>query len=158
MSICQRLSVTAFRSIRFLRNTNPNNQHAILGELSSKQSSACRYSSVSLFRSPDYVIRNKSNVEPINKCLRRKYSTDANQITIPIVTYEEVKDLPNHPEKWLIDVREPSELIETGIIPTSINIPRKSVFFPFNIPALSNKVNNPNGMISFACIRFVSSG
>lgn len=43
-----------------------------------------------------------------------------------IAAYEEVKDLPNHPEKLLIDVREPSELIETGKIPTSINIPCKS--------------------------------
>lgn len=45
--------------------------------------------------------------------------------TIPIATYEEVKDLPNHPEKLLIDVREPQEIIDTGIIPTSVNIPCK---------------------------------
>ncbi|XP_055322401.1 rhodanese domain-containing protein CG4456-like isoform X2 [Sitodiplosis mosellana] len=45
------------------------------------------------------------------------------QIIVPIVSYEEVKDLPNHPEKTLIDVREPNELQETGIIPTSVNIP-----------------------------------
>lgn len=43
----------------------------------------------------------------------------------PIATYEEVKDLPNHPQKLLIDVREPKELQETGQIPTSINIPCK---------------------------------
>jgi 3-mercaptopyruvate sulfurtransferase SseA len=42
-----------------------------------------------------------------------------------IATYEEVKDLPNHPEKLLIDVRNPDELVETGKIPTSINIPCK---------------------------------
>jgi rhodanese-related sulfurtransferase len=46
--------------------------------------------------------------------------------SIPIATYEEVKDLPNHPEKLLIDVREPAEIAETGSIPTAINIPRKS--------------------------------
>ncbi|KFB51755.1 AGAP007534-PD-like protein [Anopheles sinensis] len=40
-----------------------------------------------------------------------------------IATYEEVLDLPNHPEKLLIDVRGPEELAETGKIPTSINIP-----------------------------------
>ena len=45
--------------------------------------------------------------------------------SVPIATYEEVKDLPNHPEKLLIDVREPSEIAETGSIPTSINIPCK---------------------------------
>lgn len=47
---------------------------------------------------------------------------------IKIATYDEIKDLPNHPEKLLIDVREPHELENTGRIPTSINIPRKSFF------------------------------
>lgn len=42
---------------------------------------------------------------------------------IPIVTYEEVKQLPKYPKKLLIDVREPNELQETGQIPSSINIP-----------------------------------
>ncbi|XP_037816093.1 rhodanese domain-containing protein CG4456-like [Lucilia sericata] len=42
---------------------------------------------------------------------------------IEIAYYEEIKDLPNHPEKLLIDVRTPEELIQTGKIPTSINIP-----------------------------------
>ncbi|CRK95645.1 CLUMA_CG009103, isoform A [Clunio marinus] len=46
-----------------------------------------------------------------------------NMDSIKIATYEEVKDLPNHPEKLLIDVREPTEISETGSIPTSINIP-----------------------------------
>ena len=44
---------------------------------------------------------------------------------VDIATYEEVKDLPNNPEKVLIDVREPQEIIDTGKIPTSINIPCK---------------------------------
>lgn len=44
---------------------------------------------------------------------------------LKIATYKEVKDLPNHKEKLLIDVREPQELKDTGVIPTSINIPRK---------------------------------
>ncbi|XP_035912140.1 uncharacterized protein LOC118512165 isoform X3 [Anopheles stephensi] len=43
--------------------------------------------------------------------------------TMSIATYEEVLDLPNHPEKLLVDVRNPDELAETGKIPTSINIP-----------------------------------
>lgn len=47
--------------------------------------------------------------------------------SVPIATFEEVKDLPNHPEKLLIDVREPAEIAETGVIPTAINIPCKSV-------------------------------
>ena len=40
---------------------------------------------------------------------------------VDIATYEKVKDLPNNPEKVLIDVREPQEIIDTGKIPTSIN-------------------------------------
>lgn len=40
-----------------------------------------------------------------------------------IVNYEYVKELPKFPEKLLIDVREPSELVADGKIPTSINIP-----------------------------------
>ncbi|XP_053684047.1 rhodanese domain-containing protein CG4456-like isoform X2 [Sabethes cyaneus] len=44
-----------------------------------------------------------------------------------IATYEEVLDLPNHPEKLLIDVRGADELAETGQIPTSINIPLPTV-------------------------------
>lgn len=53
--------------------------------------------------------------------------------TIPIASYEEVKDLPNHPEKLLIDVREPQEIVDTGIIPTSVNIPCK---FHFNLSSV----------------------
>lgn len=60
-----------------------------------------------------------------------QFSSDATQINIPIVSYDEVKDLPNHPEKVLIDVREPDELKETGIIPTAINIPCKTIKISF---------------------------
>lgn len=56
----------------------------------------------------------------------QQYATDASQINVPVVSYEEIKNLPNHPEKTLIDVREPDEVKETGIIPTAINIPRKN--------------------------------
>ncbi|GAB0089894.1 Rhodanese domain-containing protein [Sergentomyia squamirostris] len=49
-----------------------------------------------------------------------------------VATYEEVKDLCNHPEKLLIDVREPHELLETGCIPTSINIPLGQVQTTFS--------------------------
>lgn len=57
-------------------------------------------------------------------------------------TYEEIKDLPNHKEKLLIDVREPQELIDTGVIPTSINIPRKfKVLILINSPPSQFLVN-----------------
>lgn len=49
-------------------------------------------------------------------------------IPAPIAFYDEIKALPNHPEKLLIDVREPAELQETGRIPTSINVPCKFFF------------------------------
>ena len=52
-------------------------------------------------------------------------STAGDSVDIPISNYDEIKDLPNHPEKLLIDVREPSELQETTQVPTSINIPSK---------------------------------
>lgn len=55
----------------------------------------------------------------------RHFSSNASQQEIAY--YEEIKDLPNHKEKLLIDVREPNELIETGKIPTSINMPREFV-------------------------------
>lgn len=44
-----------------------------------------------------------------------------------MATYEEIKDVPNHPEVYLIDVRNKDELSSTGAIPASINIPRKSI-------------------------------
>lgn len=40
-----------------------------------------------------------------------------------IVDYEYVKDFENYPERLLIDVREPGELVADGRIPFSINIP-----------------------------------
>uniref|UniRef100_A0A8D8D177 Heat shock protein 67B2 n=1 Tax=Culex pipiens TaxID=7175 RepID=A0A8D8D177_CULPI len=44
-----------------------------------------------------------------------------------VASYDEIVDLPNHPEKLLVDVRNPEELAATGVIPTSINIPLKTV-------------------------------
>ncbi|XP_037042236.1 rhodanese domain-containing protein CG4456-like [Bradysia coprophila] len=46
---------------------------------------------------------------------------------VPVAYYEEIKDLPNHRERLLVDVREPSEIQKTGRIPTSINVPLDSV-------------------------------
>lgn len=42
-----------------------------------------------------------------------------------LVSFEDVKSLKNDKNVLLIDVREPSELQETGVIPGSINIPCK---------------------------------
>lgn len=46
------------------------------------------------------------------------------------VTYEEVKDLPNHPEKFLFDVREPIEIAAIGAIPRAVNVPCRRYFLP----------------------------
>lgn len=40
-----------------------------------------------------------------------------------VVTYQDIRNLPNHPEILLIDVREFHEVERTGLIPTSIVIP-----------------------------------
>lgn len=42
-----------------------------------------------------------------------------------LATYEEVKDIPNHPEKYLIDVRSRELVEKDGVIPGSIIIPCK---------------------------------
>ncbi|XP_058834629.1 rhodanese domain-containing protein CG4456-like [Topomyia yanbarensis] len=44
-----------------------------------------------------------------------------------VATYDDIINLPENPGTLLIDVREPEELIATGVIPTSINIPLKAV-------------------------------
>jgi rhodanese-related sulfurtransferase len=41
-----------------------------------------------------------------------------------LASYDEVKDLPNHPEKLLVDVRGEDEVAQ-GAIPTSVHIPCK---------------------------------
>lgn len=41
------------------------------------------------------------------------------------ISFEEVNILKDDPNYILIDVRDPSELVEQGSIPDSINIPRK---------------------------------
>lgn len=44
--------------------------------------------------------------------------------TVPkVVDFKQVKSLPD--DILLIDVREPSELQQVGVLPKSINIPRK---------------------------------
>lgn len=45
--------------------------------------------------------------------------------TMSIVNYDQVKKFTQDPNVLIIDVREPSELQETGVIDNSINIPCK---------------------------------
>lgn len=51
-----------------------------------------------------------------------------------MATYEEVKDIPNQANKYLIDVRNKSELEETGTLPASINIPLPDLEKALNLP------------------------
>ncbi|ALC45468.1 CG12279 [Drosophila busckii] len=51
-----------------------------------------------------------------------------------MASYEEVKDMPNQPDKYLVDVRNKSELEETGVLPASINIPLADLEAAFNLP------------------------
>lgn len=71
-----------------------------------------------------------------------------------IATYDEVKELPKHPEKILIDVREPNELKETGVIPTSINIPRKFYLILSHAYGNANR-NNLFRLIIHANMRYL---
>ncbi|XP_063700159.1 rhodanese domain-containing protein CG4456 isoform X2 [Culicoides brevitarsis] len=80
------------------------------------------------------VVSPTANVNKVSGALFISYFS-TNMAVNPIATYEEVKDLPNHPEKLLIDVREPSELQQTGVIPTSINIPLATVETEFKLSA-----------------------
>lgn len=52
-----------------------------------------------------------------------------------IVSFEELRNLQKENKTLIIDVREPSELLETGILPNSINIPCKfctiNIFYLF---------------------------
>lgn len=64
---------------------------------------------------------------------------------IQIANYEEIKDLPNHPEVLLIDVRTPEELVQTGKIPTSINIPLSIVENELSVTVKSEDFKNKYG-------------
>lgn len=116
-----RLSIVARRSIGRSLNCNCTQYGQIIRPISI---TASKFSTVSVGNGGHLKSDKKYTIES-NLKMGQQYSTDASHIKIPVVSFEEVKDLPNHPEKTLIDVREPSELQETGIIPTAINIPRK---------------------------------
>ncbi|XP_058460002.1 rhodanese domain-containing protein CG4456-like [Malaya genurostris] len=74
-----------------------------------------------------------------------------------VATYAEIVDLPKHPEKLLIDVREPEEIAAKGAIPTSINIPLRSLNNELKLsPAVfqtkyGRKKPEPTDPIIFTC-------
>jgi rhodanese-related sulfurtransferase len=46
---------------------------------------------------------------------------------------EELKKLQEDPSVLIVDVREKTEIAETGILPKAINIPRKNLYFIYSI-------------------------
>ncbi|XP_017085271.1 rhodanese domain-containing protein CG4456 [Drosophila eugracilis] len=74
-----------------------------------------------------------------------------------MATYEQVKDVPNHPEVYLIDVRRKEELQQTGTIPASINIPLDDLEKALNLDgsAFKNTYGRPKpekeSKIIFTC-------
>jgi len=65
---------------------------------------------------------------PASKSVVLQLANQVKYLLHPITTmatYEQVKDVPNHPEVYLIDVRRKDELQQTGSIPASLNIPCK---------------------------------
>lgn len=124
--MCNRLSFAVSRSIQ----TTLRKNHYIYSQIPRSFSVFARKQNTVPVLNQSYVINCNKYNSAVDRVMGPNYSTDETQIVIPIVSYEVVKDLPNHPgEVVLIDVREPEELQETGTIPTAFNIPRKNVVF-----------------------------
>ncbi|XP_013101460.2 rhodanese domain-containing protein CG4456 [Stomoxys calcitrans] len=76
-----------------------------------------------------------------------------------MATYEEIKDVPNHPEVYLIDVRNKDELASTGAIPASINIPLPELEAAFKMPDNDFKTNfnrpkpTEETVLIFSCLK-----
>uniref|UniRef100_A0A1A9ZLA2 Rhodanese domain-containing protein n=1 Tax=Glossina pallidipes TaxID=7398 RepID=A0A1A9ZLA2_GLOPL len=82
-----------------------------------------RFSSVSASITKPLTVKNKLFSDVTTDYSFNLIKNFSSSASIHIVEYKDIKELPEHPEKLLIDVREPNELRETGQIPTSINIP-----------------------------------
>ncbi|XP_017848812.1 rhodanese domain-containing protein CG4456 [Drosophila busckii] len=76
-----------------------------------------------LFRLQPVIKCNLPSVQSLSFEATKRFCSNNKTGTIGIVDYSVVKEIQNHPEKLLIDVRDPDELKETGQIPSSINIP-----------------------------------
>ncbi|VEN36216.1 unnamed protein product [Callosobruchus maculatus] len=66
---------------------------------------------------------NKDRLQQLQKVQLNRMSVQCNSSSL--VSFGELRKLGNKPSKdvYIIDVREPTELQETGVIPSSINIP-----------------------------------
>lgn len=76
-----------------------------------------------------------------------------------MATFEEIKDVPNHPEVYLIDVRNKDELASTGAIPASINIPLPELEKAFEMSDNDFKTNfnrekpSEETVLIFSCLK-----
>ncbi|XP_025831998.1 rhodanese domain-containing protein CG4456-like isoform X3 [Agrilus planipennis] len=78
-----------------------------------------------------------------------------------IATFKEVKEATNNPNIIVIDVREPSELKQTGVIPGSINIPLNQlvkVFKTMNEEQFKKSFGRPKPSFDFPIIFTCKSG
>ncbi|KAI9576968.1 hypothetical protein GQX74_014335 [Glossina fuscipes] len=82
-----------------------------------------KFSNVSASISKPLTVNNKLLSDLATDSTPNLIKNFSSSASIQLVEYKDIKELPKHPEKLLIDVREPNELRETGQIPTSINIP-----------------------------------
>uniref|UniRef100_A0A1A9W5T8 Rhodanese domain-containing protein n=1 Tax=Glossina brevipalpis TaxID=37001 RepID=A0A1A9W5T8_9MUSC len=76
-----------------------------------------------------------------------------------MATYEEVKEVPNHPDVYLFDVRSKDEVANTGSIPASINIPLPELENALRMPEedFKNKYKrdkpSKHSVIIFSCLK-----
>ncbi|CAH2009453.1 unnamed protein product [Acanthoscelides obtectus] len=82
------------------------------------------------------IVQANNNHDPLQhhnllfNIISLKYTSCITQDSLT-ASYEEIKKLGKQPSKdvYIIDVREPTELQETGTIPSSLNIPCLSIFW-----------------------------
>ncbi|KAI9584315.1 rhodanese domain-containing protein CG4456-like isoform 1-T1 [Glossina fuscipes fuscipes] len=78
-----------------------------------------------------------------------------------MATFEEVRNVPNNPEVYLIDVRNADEVASTGLIPGSINIPLHDLEDAFTMSErhFQHRYNrdkpSKNSVIIFSCLKGV---
>lgn len=73
----------------------------------------------------NFITKNTTNIFTIKSVIypTKHISTTLKVYDKDIVSFEEFKTLTDDESAYIIDVREPEELKDTGVIPGSVNIP-----------------------------------